>query len=574
MASAVDASLNDGVVFVSEERLVVGYVDTANLSEDLQHRLGATDASVNAVTSHLLVTDASVNAVNSHFAITDASVNAVNSHFTVTDASVNAVNSHFAVTDASVNSALASPGFTVDNAVGPIEGLNTVKFSNTGFGYNWKSIDVGNLVRVYCSGNGKYIVTANWASGGQISSDYGNTWTTHYYEMFNMGMSNTGKYMIINSSIDMNNRVLLLSSDYGANWSNTGQTAVKVAMSSSGKCILGVSTTYYTISRDYGASWTTVNATDLTADNIACCMAYDASIMYTIRVNGTDAILYKSTDYGASWNTSGNFSITSASSAGFLPMSMCCSLDGKTVLVSFPTSDPSGNYLHISKNSGATFATTIDTAMNYGAIAMSGCGQYMMASVNTGYVYASSNGGSTWSAITSIGSSNYHGMAMSHDGTMAYAGYPYKLFLCNNVNEFPAFAAYANGQQTNIGNSVIQFDRKEFDTHGKYDTSSYRWTPSVPGYYQINALVSCKSTAGSGDAYLTLRKNGTAIKGSTRYGVGTFMPLTINTIVYLSDTDYVDIYANTSGTTDTMGVFGSATNQMWVYFSGSYVRSA
>jgi hypothetical protein len=139
----------------------------------------------------------------------------------------------------------------------------------------------------------------------------------------------------------------------------------------------------------------------------------------------------------------------------------------------------------------------------------------------------------------------------------------------------PAFSAYASGQQTNIGNNVIIFNIKEFDTNTTYDNSNNRWTPGVAGYYQINALVSGRGTTG-GDAYIVLRKNtSTWLKASSRYSTSlSFLPLALNTIVYLSETDYLDIYASTSATCDTNPTFGAGTNQAWVYFNGCYLRGA
>jgi hypothetical protein len=119
---------------------------------------------------------------------------------------------------------------------------------------------------------------------------------------------------------------------------------------------------------------------------------------------------------------------------------------------------------------------------------------------------------------------------------------------------------------------VIRFNVEEFDTNGTYDISNSRWTPGVAGYYQINALVWARST-GSGDGYLTLRKNGNGIKTSTRYATSTFMPFTINTIVQLSATDYIDIYATTSATVDTNPTFGPGTNQLYVYFNGCCLKT-
>jgi hypothetical protein len=140
----------------------------------------------------------------------------------------------------------------------------------------------------------------------------------------------------------------------------------------------------------------------------------------------------------------------------------------------------------------------------------------------------------------------------------------------------PAFSAYASGQQTSIGNSIITFNREEFDTSSTYDTSSSRWTPGVAGYYQINSLVTCVyASGGIGDIYIYLRKNSSVYKSSTRYSyTDSFIQPSISTIIYLSATDYIDIYCLTSTTFNTNPTFGPSTNQMLVYFNGCFLKNA
>lgn len=138
----------------------------------------------------------------------------------------------------------------------------------------------------------------------------------------------------------------------------------------------------------------------------------------------------------------------------------------------------------------------------------------------------------------------------------------------------PAFSAYASGQQTNITNQVVQFNQTLFNIDNTYDTTNYRWTPGVAGYYQINAMVWMQKLAsGSGDVYIVLRKNGVGVNNSTRYSVtDTYIPLTLNTIIYLSATDYVDLQFVSSATINTNPTFGFGTNQNTVYFNGCYLR--
>ena len=61
----------------------------------------------------------------------------------------------------------------------------------------------------------------------------------------------------------------------------------------------------------------------------------------------------------------------------------------------------------------------------------------------------------------------------------------------------PAFSAYGNADQViaNTTYTKVQYNVKSspgFDTNSCYDTSNYRFTPTVAGYYLINAYTECK----------------------------------------------------------------------------------
>lgn len=56
----------------------------------------------------------------------------------------------------------------------------------------------------------------------------------------------------------------------------------------------------------------------------------------------------------------------------------------------------------------------------------------------------------------------------------------------------PAFSAYLSGAQTIPATTwtKITCQTKEFDTHTAYNTSTYRFTPTVAGYYYVTVTVS------------------------------------------------------------------------------------
>ena len=52
-----------------------------------------------------------------------------------------------------------------------------------------------------------------------------------------------------------------------------------------------------------------------------------------------------------------------------------------------------------------------------------------------------------------------------------------------------AFSAYGNSGQSISASTqtVVQYEHENFDTHGCFDTSTYRFTPTVAGIYFLQA---------------------------------------------------------------------------------------
>jgi hypothetical protein len=135
----------------------------------------------------------------------------------------------------------------------------------------------------------------------------------------------------------------------------------------------------------------------------------------------------------------------------------------------------------------------------------------------------------------------------------------------------PAFRAYASTAQT-VTTGVatkVTFDTETFDTNSNFASS--RFTPTVAGYYQLNAIIRYNGTAPT-QYSMYYYKNGAAL--GINLAVNVTLGLTIqttSTLVYLNgSTDYVEVYADTIATSPTLGAASANTN----YFSGSMVRSA
>jgi len=140
----------------------------------------------------------------------------------------------------------------------------------------------------------------------------------------------------------------------------------------------------------------------------------------------------------------------------------------------------------------------------------------------------------------------------------------------------PAFRAYITTGQTisSTGSQIkVTFGGETFDTDGCFASSTF--TPTVEGYYQLNATVRISGPAGTGENMLILYKNGSEYaRGTNGSGTeigGNFYSMQVSDIVYAN------------GTTDNFEVYiqqGSGSNkdttagQNISYFSGVMVRGA
>jgi hypothetical protein len=135
----------------------------------------------------------------------------------------------------------------------------------------------------------------------------------------------------------------------------------------------------------------------------------------------------------------------------------------------------------------------------------------------------------------------------------------------------PAFSAYASATTSipNITITKVLFQTEEFDTNNNFASS--RFTPTVAGYYQINACLYIGANSGFGST--SIFKNGVEIKS------GNFTPMilgvgsvsTASSLIYLNgSSDFVEIYGYQNS-----GATASATAlQAYTWFNGSLVRAA
>jgi hypothetical protein len=144
----------------------------------------------------------------------------------------------------------------------------------------------------------------------------------------------------------------------------------------------------------------------------------------------------------------------------------------------------------------------------------------------------------------------------------------------------PAFHAALNNNQVVSNNTYTKVvaNNKIFDTANCYDpTTNYRFTPTVAGYYQVNATVANDSVSGNPTfGRCAIYKNGSVYAQSTMSAstaaANTLSP-TVAVIIYMNGTtDYLELYGfNGGGASTPLFYIGSG---YYTHFSAALIRSA
>jgi hypothetical protein len=134
----------------------------------------------------------------------------------------------------------------------------------------------------------------------------------------------------------------------------------------------------------------------------------------------------------------------------------------------------------------------------------------------------------------------------------------------------PAFAAYSN-QSTALSNQTatkLQFNLTTFNLNSNYNTSTYSFTPTVAGYYQISA---CFSPANNRNSNVSIYFNNSLLyTGSTSGGNFAGNGSNISCLIYFNgSTDHVECYGTVDGGSSTLYNANG-----WSWFQGVFVRSA
>ena len=135
----------------------------------------------------------------------------------------------------------------------------------------------------------------------------------------------------------------------------------------------------------------------------------------------------------------------------------------------------------------------------------------------------------------------------------------------------PAFSAYAGSVSVSANTSTkVPVSTELFDTANCYDnTTNYRFTPNVAGYYQISGSVEASAFA-SNYFVSQIKKNGTQIYAGSNFPTSASAgPQTsFSCLMYMNGTtDYVELWVQASAGFTVVSGYGTT-------FQGVMVRAA
>jgi hypothetical protein len=130
----------------------------------------------------------------------------------------------------------------------------------------------------------------------------------------------------------------------------------------------------------------------------------------------------------------------------------------------------------------------------------------------------------------------------------------------------PLFKANKAGDQS-IPNETwtkFQFNNEVYDPSGVYDNSSnYRFTPGVAGYYFLHASCRANISADFGRLHINIRKNGSDLAKSNASN-GDYITSQVSTIDLADDDDYYEVFLwHDDGSSENFGA-----DWAWNEFSG------
>lgn len=129
----------------------------------------------------------------------------------------------------------------------------------------------------------------------------------------------------------------------------------------------------------------------------------------------------------------------------------------------------------------------------------------------------------------------------------------------------PTFSAYLGSNQTVLtGQTKVQLNTELWDTNNNYDNSTnYRFTPTVAGYYQVNFYANCTGSTSLIQCSIYLNGSNSAAGSEPTTGNAS----QVSALIYMNgSTDYIEfyIYTGSGGGTVSAGRANTCASAAWV----------
>lgn len=141
----------------------------------------------------------------------------------------------------------------------------------------------------------------------------------------------------------------------------------------------------------------------------------------------------------------------------------------------------------------------------------------------------------------------------------------------------PSFMAYRGTSSQTVSSATqtkVALNAEIFDTDNCYDTSTFRFTPTKAGKYQVNATLYI-SQSGTARELCAIRKNGAAFMyifdtttTNTDNILGNSVLISMN-----GTTDYLELWCLSMAATNTIPASGGAASEQYTTFGATWIRS-
>lgn len=270
--------------------------------------------------------------------------------------------------------------------------------------------------------------------------------------------------------------------------------------------------------------------------------------------------------YSSAANTLAKLAGNTTTSKLFLSQTGTGTVSAAPIWSSVSGADITGAALTASNDTNVTLTlggTPTTALLNAASITAGWTGNLSVARGGTGggsfTAYSVICGGTTSTgALQNVSGTGSSGQVLTSNGASALPTWQ----PASSVGTIPVFRATMSASQSVGSGSAakVNYDTAGVDTNSNYSTSNKRFTPTVSGYYFINALLSGFAQTAGNNYQLSIFKNGSSVKDKNinLSAAATALEQQISDIVFCNgSTDFIEIFVfQDSGGNKTFGSSG------------------